>query len=106
MTGIAELFAELADASRAHYEMQLEMWCLWSRERYGSANRAKDWRAANRERVRKYDAARVGRARKPKRDSTQCISCKQPAVPGKRSCAEHLAKSRARAAKAAQATIS
>lgn len=101
MTGIREMFAELADESRNHYEMQLEMWCLWSHERYSSADRAKQWRIANADHVRAYDRARAGRARQPKRDTTQCRSCKALAMPGRRSCAGHLQKARERARRAA-----
>lgn len=99
MTGIAEMFAELASAQRDHYEMQLELWA-WYR-RTAESGRVKQWRAANAEHVRAYDRARAGRARPPKRDATQCRSCTAQREPGKASCAKHLAASRERARRAA-----
>lgn len=98
MTGIAEMFAELADESRNHYEIQLEMWCLWRAER--SVDRVKQWRIANANHVRAYDRAR----RPPKRrikTPDMCRDCFAPRVPGRKSCVDHLAKARARAARAA-----
>lgn len=95
MTGIQQMFSDLMGHDA--YDLQLEMWC-W-RQRAARAEYFKDWRQANREHVRAYDAARVGRVRPLKRDTTQCRDCKQPAVPGRRSCESHLAKARERAAR-------
>lgn len=97
MTGVAELFQELADASRNHYELQLEMWCLWRAER--DADRVKTWRRNNREHIRRYDATR--RPLKPKRVKTpdMCRDCYEQRVPGRASCVGHLEKARQRAAR-------
>jgi len=101
MTGILEMFDALSGADR--YEYQLSIWCYLQRS--ASAERSKDWRAANREHVRAYDAAR--RPPKPRRvvAENECHSCMRPAAPGKKSCETHLAADRARAARRAAKAI-
>ena len=115
MTGIREMFAELADESRNHYEMQLELWCQakqlkreecsrdWQQlpsSRAAGIQRAKQWRIANANHVRAYDRARRPSKRRVKTPD-MCRDCFAPRVPGRASCADHLAKARARAARAA-----
>lgn len=99
MTGIAEMFAELADDQRAHYEMQLELWA-WYR-RTAESDRLRAWRAANAERIRAYDRARRPPKPRPVKTPDMCRDCYAPRVPGRASCADHLAKARARAARRA-----